>query len=184
MDVLDCWSGLVILRISGNNPLSVFKNEAGGHRWQRVPPNEKNGRVHTSTITVSVLEEAKLNEIHISNKDLEIKTCRGSGKGGQNRNKRNTTVQIKHIPTNIFVRCENERSQYQNRQVATNLLKIRLYNHSRNDDLSNINNIRKQQIGSGMRGDKRRTVYVQHNIVKDHVTDKTWTYKNYIDGEW
>jgi len=184
MEVLDCCSGFITLKVSGNNPLLIFGNEAGGHRWQRVPPNERNGRVHTSTITVSVLEEPKPAEFVIPERDMEIKTCRGSGNGGQNRNKLETVVVITHLPTKVSVRCESERSQYQNRQIAIDLLRTKLFNDMNNKQANDINNVRRQQIGSGMRGDKRRTVQVQNGIVKDHATGQQWRYKDYVKGNW
>jgi peptide chain release factor 1 len=184
MNVLDCCSGFTLLKISGNNPLLIFNNEAGGHRWQRTPPNERNGRVHTSTITVSVFVEPKPMEFILSEKDLEIKTCRGAGNGGQNRNKLETTVIVTHIPTKTTVRCESERSQYQNRQIAIDLLRTKLYNNQNYKMMNDINGVRKQQIGSGMRGDKRRTIACQRNSVVDHITNKKWTLDQYYSGKW
>jgi peptide chain release factor 1 len=130
------------------------------------------------------LEELKLNEIEIPEKDLEIRTCRGSGDGGQKRNKTESAVVVTYLPTNISVRCEAERSQYQNKQLALYLLKAKLINDNNYKTLNNANNIRKQQIGSGMRGDKRRTVRCQHNVVVDHITNKKWTLDEYLSGKW
>jgi peptide chain release factor 1 len=104
----------------------VFAHESGGHRWQRVPPTEKRGRVHTSTVTVVVLEEPTSSELTIDPRDLEEKFTRGSGAGGQHRNKTDSAVQLRHKPTGVAVRAENGRSQAANRETALRLLRARL----------------------------------------------------------
>ena len=111
-------------------------------------------------------------------------TCRGSGNGGQNRNKTETAVQVCHLPTNTIVRCEAERSQYQNKELAIKTLRAKLWQNIKNKEEQNICDIRNKQIGSGMRGDKRRTIQVQNNIVKDHITGKRWRYEDYRYGKW
>ena len=158
----------------------MFRNESGGHRWQHAPT----GRVHTSTITVAVLDEPTHQELILHQKDLDITTCRGSGKGGQHRNKTDSAVQITHIPTKMVVRCENERSQHQNRELAIKTLRARLWQDIQEKTTRDISQTRNNQIGSGMRGDKRRTIQVQHNIVKDHITGKKWRYEDYLKGKW
>src|SRR5512147_1368265 len=120
-------AGVVVIRVSGNGADELFANEAGGHRWQRIPPNERRGRVHTSTVTVAVLPEPTEAQVQIRESDVEWQACRGSGAGGQNRNKVNSAVQLWHRPTGIAVRCESERSQWQNRQTAMAMLRARLW---------------------------------------------------------
>src|SRR5262245_27706860 len=109
---------ILVFRAWGFNASGVFANESGGHRWQRIPPTERHGRVHTSTVTVAVLPEPAPQEVTLNDKDLEFGTTRGSGPGGQNRNKVETVVVLKHKPSGIVVRCETERSQQRNRELA------------------------------------------------------------------
>lgn len=184
IEILDRRPGLIVLRVSGADAAVVFRDEAGGHRWQRTPPNEKRGRVHTSTITVAVLPEPTEAQVKLDPSDLEVSTTRGSGPGGQNRNKVETCVVIKHRPSGLTVRCESERSQHQNRAAALALLRARLWEAEQSRQLGARADQRKQQVGSGMRGDKRRTIRVQDGTVVDHVTRQRWRFRDYERGEW
>lgn len=170
------------MRIKGKDIYEKFKNESGGHRWQRIPPTEHRGRVHTSTITVAVLEEKQNLPITLSSKELEIKTTRGSGKGGQHRNVTDSAVQVKHLPTGLFVRCESERCQHQNKSNAINILKNKLFRLKNQDSNDKRNDKRKNQVGSGMRGDKIRTIRIQDGIVKNHLNGRKISYQKYIRG--
>lgn len=170
--------------MSGNQAEETFKDEAGGHRIQRRPPTEKRDRVHTSTITVAVLPEPTEAQIKIGPNDLEISTTRGSGPGGQNRNKVETCVIVKHKPTGLIVRCESERSQHQNRATAISLLRAKLYEAQCNQMQEDRSKQRAEMVGSGMRGDKRRTVRIQDGTVQDHITGKKWRYADYERGNW
>jgi peptide chain release factor 1 len=162
----------------------VFRDEAGGHRWQRVPPNEKRGRVQTSTVTVAVLPEPTEAQVHIAPSELAWTTCRGSGPGGQHRNRTESAVQLTHQPTGLTVRCESERSQHQNRATALSLLRARLWQEEQIRLGREREASRRSQVGSGMRGDKRRTIRVQDGAVHDHVTGRTWVYTDYVRGLW
>lgn len=175
---------MTTLVISGHHARHLFANESGGHRWQRVPPTERSGRVHTSTITVAVLPLIDAKDITVSERDLEISSCRGSGAGGQHRNKTETAIQIKHKPSGILVRCESERSQYQNRQTALQILASKLVKMRAEQAESDQNGRRAKQIGSGERGDKRRTIKTQDNIVVDHISGQRWRYSDYMRGDW
>ncbi len=177
-------AGYVVLRITGKGAEELFKDEPGGHRFQRIPPNEKRGRVHTSTITVAVLPEPKEHEVVLNENDLEVTTMRGSGAGGQHRNKTDSAVRIVHNPTGIVVRCESERSQYLNKETALAVLRARIAEAARSGALTERANERKRQVGSGCRGDKVRTIRVQDDQVNDHVTGRFWTYKKYSRGDW
>jgi len=181
-EIIERRSGFVALKISGPNVLRVFSNEAGGHRWQRIPPTEKRGRVQTSTITVAVMGEPSKQELQLREQDLEWSTCRGSGAGGQHRNMTESAVQLRHVPTGLMVRCESERSQAQNKQTAMSILRTRLWDAQQNAARSKQDDLRRNQIGSGMRGDKRRTI--RYDGVVDHQTGKRWDYKRYIRGDW
>ena len=148
-----------------------------------MPPNEKRGRVQTSTITVAVLEEPTEAQIRLDIRDLDIRTCRGSGAGGQHRNKTESAVQVTHKPTGVQVRCEGERSQHQNRDEALRLLRAKLLEHERNVKKSSRNHDRRTQVGTGMRGDKIRTIAVQRDQVTDHRTGKQITVKSFMRGD-
>jgi peptide chain release factor 1 len=183
-DIIDDRSSIISLQVTGPKADEIFKDEAGGHRWQRIPPNEKRGRVHTSTITVAVLAEPKEGTFVIPEADLEWVATRGSGAGGQARNKVSSAVQLWHIPTKTMVRCESERSQTQNRHTALVLLTAKLYEKSQQASSQAASEVRRSQVGSGMRGDKRRTIRTQEGVVNDHVTGRKWRLKEYIRGQW
>lgn len=170
--------------IVGRGAAALFAGEPGGHRWQRVPETEKRGRVHTSTITVAVLEEPRDEALSIRPEDVDVETMRGSGAGGQHRNKTDSAVRARHRPTGIEVRCESERSQHRNRELAMRVLAARVADQARSaaDDARAAD--RRQQLGSGMRGCKRRTIRTQDDQVTDHVDGRTWRFKSYSRGDW
>ena len=170
--------------MKGLNAAEIFSQEAGGHRWQRVPPNEKRGRVQTSTVTVATLLEPTPGTFELFSRDVEWQACRGSGAGGQARNKTSSAVQIRHLPTGLIVRCEAERSQHQNRETAMEILRAKLWASSQAKKDEELTNARRRQLGSGQRGDKRRTIRVQDGTVVDHVTGRRWRLREYLRGEW
>lgn len=172
------------MKVSGKNAYKVFSFEAGGHRWQRTPPTEKRGRTQTSTITVSVLSEAQTRTVKLRSEDLEEQFVRGTGPGGQHRNKTSSAVHLKHIPTGVRVFVDDGRSQKAAREVARQLLTTKLQQHQDRTDTDRRNKTRKDQVGSGMRGDKIRTVQVQNDSVVDHRTGNRITYKNYKRGKF
>lgn len=170
--------------MTGEGARAVFADEAGGHRFQRVPPTEKRGRVQSSTITVAILDEAAEPTLDLREEDLEWSTCRASGKGGQHLQKTDSAVQLVHRPSGLTVRSEGGRSQHHNRRVALETLRARLLERSRATATSARAAERRDQVGSGMRGDKRRTIRVQDDTVIDHVTGRTWRYRDYVRGAW
>lgn len=184
VEVVEELPSQVVFRVLGRDAEQVFRDEAGGHRWQRIPPTEKRGRVQTSTVTVAVLPEPTEAQVHIAPQDVEIVPCRGSGPGGQNRNKVESAVMLRHRPSGLLVRCETERSQHQNRATAMSVLRARLWRaeHERRTGARAAD--RREQVGSGMRGDKRRTVRVQDGQVNDHVTGRHWSFRDYERGNW
>lgn len=176
--------GWVALRVRGRDAERAFAREGGGHRWQRVPPTEKRGRVHTSTVTVVVMPESSRGASAIAHGELEWKTCRGKGKGGQKRNKTESTVVLRHRPSGLVVRCEDERSQAQNRARALEVIRARLTERERRERDAADARERRAQAGSGMRGDKRRTVREQDGVVTDHATGRRWSLRDYLRGDW
>ena len=175
--------GLLTLSIGGKRAGVVFENEAGGHRWQRVPPSEKRGRVHTSTVTVAVLEDEVIDDI-VELGPVRIKTVRGTGPGGQHRNTSDTCVVATHLETGIQARCDDQRSQDQNRRRAIETLRERVASKIAQTRTQDRSHLRREQIGSGMRGDKRRTVRVRDGRVHDHITGRKWDLKRYLAGDW
>ena len=174
-----------MLRASGRGVRETFAHEAGGHRWQRVPPNDKRGRVHTSTVTIAVLEEpTEIQLPRLDPRDLDITTCRASGSGGQNLQKTDSAVQIRHVPSGLVVRCETERSQAYNKATALAILRARLHEQAMGRATAERADDRRRQIGSGQRGDKRRTIAVQRDSVVDHTTGRSWRFADYERGKW
>ena len=184
VEILDERRGVVTFRAVGGAAAACFRDEAGGHRWQRVPPTEKHDRVHTSTITVAVLPEPSEIEVRLDERDLDWSTCRGTGSGGQKRNKTESTVQLTHRPSGVQVRCETSRSQQHNRAMALVLLRARLWAAERERLHGARASERRAQVGSGMRGDKRRTIRCQDGIVTDHLLGRRWPLRAYLRGEW
>lgn len=182
-ETIECRPGFLSFRVTGKRAARCFSQEAGGHRWQRVPPTEKRGRVQTSTVTVAVLEEPRESELHIDPRDLEESFTRGSGAGGQHRNKTDTAVLLKHKPSGITVRVDGGRSQHTNRLTALNVLRAKLKAGQDAANSSERRGRRRQQVGSGMRGDKRRTVAVQRDSVVDHVTGRSTSFRDYSRGK-
>ena len=181
-ELIDVRPGFLAFQIRGKNPLRSFCNESGGHRWQRVPPTEKRGRVHTSTVTVAVLEVPSESEIHIDPRDLTECFTRGQGAGGQHRNKTDTAVQLHHKPSGIAVRVDGGRSQHANRVTALGMLRAKLKALENGRAAEARAQSRRSQVGSGMRGDKRRTVAVQRDSVIDHETGKSIPFREYVRG--
>lgn len=167
----------------GRKAEQVFAHESGGHRWQRVPPNEKRGRVHTSTVTVVVLAEPSAGDFELDPRDLEEKFTRGSGAGGQHRNKTDTAVQLRHKPTGVSVRAENGRSQSSNRETALRLLRAKLAEAQRQAQARERERERREKAGSGQRGDKVRTIALQRDQVTDHRSGRSCSAREYLRGK-
>lgn len=154
--------------IEGEGAYSRFKYESGVHRVQRVPETESQGRVHTSTTTVAVLPEADDVELVIDPKDLKIDTFRSSGAGGQHINKTSSAIRVTHLPTGTVVECQDERSQYKNKDKALKVLKSRLLKEKQDKQANEIAANRKSQVGTGDRSERIRTYNYPQGRLTDH----------------
>lgn len=170
----------MVLEIRGPNCKQLFQNESGVHEWQRVPPTERNSRVHTSTISVAVVETIQPKKVHVAEQDLEWKYTRSSGNGGQKANKCSSCVILTHKPTKIVIRCEQERSQHRNKQLALEWLKEKLQSAQNQSGQQAVNQSRIGQIT----GVFRRTVSVKRNEVKDHVSGAKIAFQTYENGRF
>jgi len=164
----------ISFEINGSNVYDQLKNESGVHRVQRVPKTEKNGRVHTSTASVAVLPKVEATEINIRPQDLKIDMARSSGPGGQNVNKRSTAIRVTHLPTNIVVFSQTERSQPQNKEIAMEILRAKLYEKKQQEQSSQLSQERRAQIGTADRSEKIRTYNYSQNRITDHRINKSW----------
>ena len=162
-----------VIRLQGASVYPLLKNETGVHRVQRIPTTEKRGRVHTSTATVLVLPEIAEAEVKINPQDLEWQFYRASSHGGQNVQKVSTAVRLTHKPTGLVVTCEEERFQEQNRMLALELLRAKLWEQEELKKESTLSGYR-SAIGRGMRAEKIRTYNYPQNRVTDHRLGKSW----------
>jgi peptide chain release factor 1 len=159
----------VIVRLSGNDVYAKMKFESGGHRVQRVPQTETQGRIHTSACTVAVMPEVdEIESVKINPADIRIDTFRASGAGGQHINKTDSAVRITHIPTGIVVECQDDRSQHRNKDQAMKVLVSRINNAQRHAQQQEQAQTRKSLVGSGDRSDRIRTYNFPQGRITDH----------------
>jgi peptide chain release factor 1 len=167
-----------IIKISGNyegsGVFGIFKYEAGVHRVQRIPLTEKRGRIHTSTATISILPELEDIDLHINPDDIEFEAFRAGGHGGQNVNKVSSAVRLVHKPSGIAVVSRAERSQLQNREIAMELLRAKLWELEVEKQQNQISSLRSTQVGRGMRSEKIRTFNFPQDRLTDHRINASW----------
>jgi len=175
----------VIARIVGQRPYAKLKFESGGHRVQRVPETEAQGRIHTSACTVAVLPEADaVNEVVLNPAELRIDTFRASGAGGQHVNKTESAIRVTHLPTGIVVECQDSRSQHKNREKALGVLAARIRDKQLREQQAKTASTRKTLIGSGDRSERIRTYNYPQGRVTDHRINLTlYKIDRILDGE-
>ena len=174
----------VTFMISGEGAYSRFKFESGVHRVQRVPETETQGRIHTSTATVAVLPEAEEVEIEIAPTDVIVETCKSSGAGGQHVNKTESAIRLIHKPTGIVVECQDERSQFKNKDKAFKLLRTKLYDMKQQEMNSKIASERKSQVGTGDRSERIRTYnYPQGRITDHRIGFTVYSLEAFLNGD-
>ncbi len=170
--------------VIGEGAYSRLKFESGVHRVQRVPETESQGRIHTSTVTVAVLPEADDVEVEINPADLKIETCKSSGAGGQHINKTESAIRIIHKPSGIVVECQEERSQFKNRDKAMKMLKSKLLDIKQTEQKDRIASERRTQVGTGDRSERIRTYNYPQGRVTDHRIGLTlYSLENFLNGD-
>ena len=173
----------VTFSVNGEGAYSKLKFESGVHRVQRVPETESQGRIQTSTATVAVLPEAEDVEIEINENDLKIETIKSSGAGGQHVNKTESAMRLLHKPTGIIIECQDERSQFKNRDKAMKLLRAKLFDMKQREQSEKIASERKSQIGTGDRSERIRTYNYQQGRVTDHRIGLTlYSLEDFLNG--
>lgn len=165
----------LMFEINGPGVYDLLQYEGGVHRVQRIPQTEKQGRVHTSTITIAVLKKPTQREaIQINPSDLRIDTYKASGPGGQYVNKTESAIRITHKPSGIVVTSQSERNQFQNKENAMNVLAAKLLQAREEADISSLTAARREQIGWAKRSEKTRTYNYPQNRITDHRIEKSW----------
>ena len=173
----------VTFMIEGDGAYSRFKFESGVHRVQRVPETESQGRIQTSTATVAVLPEAEDVEIEINPADIIVESCKSSGAGGQHINKTESAVRLTHKPTGIIIECQEERSQFKNRDKALKMLKTKLYDIKLTEQNEKIASDRRSQVGTGDRSERIRTYNYPQGRITDHRIGLTlYSLQAFLDG--
>ncbi len=158
----------VVANISGRDVFGSLRYESGGHRVQRVPVTEAGGRIHTSAVTVAVMPEPDEIDVDIKKEDLEIEVMRSSGPGGQSVNTTDSAVRIRHIPTDVTVMCQDEKSQHKNKTKALKILRTRVYDKVKREKDAERSELRKSMVGSGDRSQRIRTYNFPQNRISDH----------------
>lgn len=174
----------ITFMVEGDGAYSRFKFESGVHRVQRVPVTESQGRIQTSTVTVAVLPEAEDIEIEINPADLVFESCKSSGAGGQHINKTESAVRLTHKPSGIVIECDQERSQFKNKDKALKMLRAKLFDMKQTEQSEKIASERKNQVGTGDRSERIRTYNYPQGRVSDHRIGLTlYSLENFLNGD-
>jgi peptide chain release factor 1 len=182
MDIENEGRGWLTIVVDGDNAaIRPLLREAGGHRWQRVPPTERKGRVHTSTVTVAIMPLGNIREYRLKDSDIEIFTTRDTGPGGQHRNKTESCVVMRHTPTGVQAKAATK-SQHRNKALARQVLEVRVSTHFASIEGERDARKRREQVGSGMRGDKIRTYRVRDDQATDHRSGTKAPLKTILGG--
>jgi len=174
--------GFTSVWLTGKGVKSLFKNESGPHRWLRIPPTEKRGRTQTSIITVALTDPDDKLDFRFNRNEVIKQYTRSSGKGGQNVNRRSTCVQLTHVPTGIQVKCQDQRDQSKNEELAWIRIEEKLRIIHDDSQSKTIYQNRFDQVGTGSRSDKKRSYRIKENLVVDHETGKTCTFTDFLKG--
>jgi peptide chain release factor 1 len=172
----------ISFKVTGDEVFRALRYESGGHRVQRVPKTETQGRIHTSAATVAVLPEVEAVDFELKNDDLEITAMRSSGPGGQHVNKTSSAIRVVHIPTGEAVKCQEGKSQLQNKERAIALLRSRLYEREKAKRDAERADLRKSQVGSGDRSQRIRTYNYPQNRVTDHRLGRNFSLEVVLEG--
>ncbi len=173
----------IVFMVEGDGAYSRFKFESGVHRVQRVPETESQGRIQTSTATVAVLPEAEEVEVEILPQDIVFESCKSSGSGGQHINKTESAVRLTHKPTGIVVECQEERSQFKNKDKALKMLRAKLYDIKQTEQAGKIASERRNQVGTGDRSERIRTYNYPQGRITDHRIGLTlYSLESFLNG--
>lgn len=172
-----------VIKIRGTQVWEKLKHESGVHRVQRVPETEKYGRIHTSTATVAVLPEISETQVKLNPRDIKFQAFRASTQGGQNVQKVSTAVRLIHQPTGITVTCQSQRSQEQNKKIALEMLRSKLWQIKEEKRQQSLASTRRAAVGHGMRAEKIRTYNYPKNRVTDHRINKKFRLEDIIEGK-
>ncbi len=172
----------IVLRITGDDAFRLLRYESGGHRVQRVPATETQGRIHTSAVTVAVMPEVEELDFQLDEEELDITAMRSSGPGGQHVNKTSSAIRVIHLPTGIQVKCQEDSSQLRNKARALDLLRAKLYEIERQKREAERSELRRTQVGTGDRSQRIRTYNYPQNRATDHRLGKSFSLEKVSEG--
>lgn len=172
----------IIFKVTGDSAFRLMRFETGGHRVQRVPATETQGRIHTSAATVAVLPEVEEVDFELNPDELEITAMRSSGPGGQHVNKTSSAIRVVHLPTGMAVKCQEDKSQHRNKAKAMAMLRARLYELEKQKKDAERSDMRRNQVGSGDRSQRIRTYNWPQNRVTDHRTGRNFSLEQILEG--
>jgi len=173
----------IVLRVEGDDAFRILRYESGGHRVQRVPATETQGRIHTSAATVAVMPEVEAIDFELDEEELEITAMRSSGPGGPHANKTSSAIRVTHLPTGIQVKCQEDKSQLRNKAKALDLLRAKLYEIERAKREAERAEMRRTQVGSGDRSQRVRTYNWPQNRVTDHRIGESFSLEKVLEGQ-